>query len=133
MVSCMLVKILILFILSFTALAEDCLYTYRAKVLSVYDGDTITVKINLGFNVAIEKMKIRLADIDAPEVKGKSRNAGLLSRDYLRERILGKDIILRTLKDKTGSFGRYIGRIYLDGKNINDELVANGYAVYRDY
>ncbi|HFD87662.1 MAG TPA: hypothetical protein ENJ35_08300, partial [Gammaproteobacteria bacterium] len=38
-----------------------------------------------------------------------------------------------TIKDKKGKYGRYIAEILLDGININDALVSNGYAQYRDY
>ena len=46
------------------------MYTYRAKIIGVYDGDTITALVELGFNVTIE-LKLRLYGIDTPEVRGK--------------------------------------------------------------
>ena len=45
--------------------------------------------------------------------------------------------MLETKKDKKGKYGRYIGEIWLeteDGyENINDMLVKNGYAEYKNY
>lgn len=114
-------------------ITELCLYCYLALVTSVYDGDTITVDIDLGLGVWKHSEKIRVAHINAPEVRGKERPEGLKSRDWLRERINGKQIIIKTLKDKKGKYGRYIGEIYLDGVNINDEIVKAGFAEYRDY
>ena len=47
------------------------MYEYRAFVRKVYDGDTITVDIDLGFDVVLKAQKIRLVRINAPEVRGK--------------------------------------------------------------
>jgi len=51
----------------------DNLYYYRARVTKVYDGDTITVDIDLGFHVGLKSEKIRLYRIDTPEVRGPER------------------------------------------------------------
>lgn len=118
----------------------DKLYIYKAKVISVYDGDTITCLVNLGFKVSFE-IKIRLANIDTPEIRGEEREAGLVARDALREKILGKEIVLESVRDKTGKYGRFLGIIHIfepllnesDGSggyiNINNWLVENKYAV----
>ena len=46
------------------------MYEYRAKVRGVYDADTITVDIDLGFGIIYTGQKLRLLGIDAPEVRG---------------------------------------------------------------
>lgn len=115
------------------AIADDCLYTYRAGVVEAYDGDTITVDIDLGLHVWVRGEKLRLARINAPEVRGVERENGLLSRDALRSWIVGEDIILRTIRDKKGKYGRYLGEVFLDGENINDRMVTEGFATYREY
>ena len=109
------------------------LYNYRAFVTKVYDGDTITVDVDLGFGIKYEEIKIRLYGIDTPEVRGIERPEGLVSRDWLREKIFNKEILVKTIRDKTGKYGRYLGIIYLDGINLNDELVTKGLAIYREY
>ena len=108
-------------------------YKYNAFVEKVYDGDTITVSIDCGFGIQLQKQKIRLYGINTPEVRGEERELGLISRDKLREKILGKTIVLNTIKDKKGKYGRYLGIIYLNDENINDWLVANNLAVEVDY
>ncbi len=113
--------------------SSDCFFTYKAIIQSVYDGDTVTADIDLGFHTWIHGEKLRLARINAPELKGDERPAGLLARDWLRKQILGKSVIIRTIKDKKGKYGRYIAEIILNGNNINDALVRNGYAQYKDY
>ena len=109
------------------------MYSYKAYVTKVYDGDTITCTIDLGFGVLLKDRKIRLANIDAPELRGISNHKGILSRDFLRDKILGKEIVIKTEKDKTGKYGRYIGEIYLKGQNINKLLVKEKLALEKFY
>ena len=112
---------------------------YKAKVASVYDGDTITVDLDLGCNVFKHDEKIRLFGINTPEVRGDEREDGLVSRDWLRERILGKEIRLQTIKDKEGKYGRLLGIVVAVAgeppleQSINDQLVSEGLAKYVDY
>ena len=113
------------------------LYHYRARVTAVYDGDTCTVDIDLGLHAWIRGEKIRLYRINAPELTGKDRPRGLAARDHLRSLLLDKDIILETIKDKRGKYGRYLGELWIaqDGamQNINDAMVAAGHAKYQSY
>ena len=116
---------------------KDKLYHYRARVASVYDGDTIRVDIDLGLKSWIKDEKIRLNRINTPELRGDERPEGIKSRDYLRDLILGKKIMLQTIKDKQGKYGRYIAEIWIekDGEwvNVNDLIVEKGFAEYKDY
>lgn len=104
------------------------MYEYSAKVVKVYDGDTITVDVDLGFGVWMHKQKIRLVGINTPEVRGEEREEGLKSRDWLREQILDKLITLRTAKDRKGKYGRWLGAVIFNGTNINQELISLGLA-----
>jgi len=108
------------------------MYNYKAKIIKVYDGDTVTAEIDLGFKIVFTE-KIRLYGINAPELKGIERTKGLVSRDRLRELILGKEVNIITLKDKKGKYGRYIATIFLDNKNINELLVKEGLAIHKKY
>ena len=102
------------------------MYEYKAKVVKVYDGDTVTCDISLGFNVELRKQKIRLLGINAPEVRGSSRSSGIISRDALRSRILNKKVTLKTFKDKKGKYGRWLGEIWIDDECINSWLLSEG-------
>lgn len=108
-------------------------YYYSAKVTKVYDGDTITCDVDLGFDINMSNQKIRLYGIDAPELRGPKRTFGIVSRDSLRKWILGKDIELQTIQDKKGKYGRYLGIIYIEGENINDKLVSLNLAERANY
>lgn len=105
------------------------MYTYKAHVVSIYDGDTLTVDIDLGFCVNLKKIKVRLFGLNTPEIKGQSRDKGLISRDALRSRILDKDIVIRTIKDQQEKYGRWLGIVELDGEDINHWMIVNKYAV----
>lgn len=128
---------------------EESLYIYKAYVTDVYDGDTITCIVDCGFNLGIQKTKIRLYGINTPELRGEDRDIGILVRDELRKKILNKHIFLKTIKDKKGKYGRFLGKIYIKNKDedneknekkennddstdylcINDWLLENNYAV----
>lgn len=103
------------------------MYEYQAKVIRVVDGDTIDVLVDLGFHINIE-MKVRLQGINAPELK---EDAGKTARDYLFSRLYNKSVIIKTERDRQEKYGRFLATVLLDGQNINEELVANGYA--KDY
>jgi micrococcal nuclease len=98
-------------------------YTYKALVVGVYDGDTITVDIDLGMDTWKKNVKLRLARIDTPELRGEEKESGKRVRDYVRVTILNKEVVVKTSKDKTGKYGRYIAEVLIDDMNLNDHLL----------
>ena len=93
------------------------MYQYKAIVTKIYDGDTITIDIDLGFGIWKKKQSIRLSGIDAPEIRGKEREDGLIVRDTLRKWIpLGSEVLIVTEKDRTGKYGRYLAEVYPTGE-----------------
>ena len=105
------------------------MYHYKAKLHSVYDGDTIRLDIDLGFGVWLNKQTIRLAGIDAPEIRGAEREDGLKAKEALSEMLQkAESISLRTFRDKKGKYGRWVGVIYANYLNINEWMVENKYA-----
>ena len=103
-------------------------YTYKAYVTDVYDGDTITVDMDYGMDIWRKNVKFRLAFIDTPEVRGIEKIEGKEVRDYVKDLILNKYIVIRTIKDKTGKYGRYIAEVIIDDMNLNDHLLEKGMA-----
>ncbi len=89
------------------------------EVVGVNDGDTVTVL----FADEKRQQKVRLATIDAPEY---SQPYGKKSREHLSDLVFRKKIRLREMgRDK---YGRIIGEIFLDEKNINVEQIRSGFA-----
>jgi micrococcal nuclease len=118
-------------------ITEERLYVYRADVTDVYDGDSITATVDLGFSVWLHGEKFRLHGIDAPEMTGDERAAGEKARDFLRSKILGKRVFIQSLRDKNDNeknekYGRYLAIIWLDGANMNELMIKEGFAeVYK--
>lgn len=114
------------------------LYTYKAKVLNVIDGDTIDVSVDVGFRTYRED-RFRLARINAYETSLRSgtteeqKQMGIQGATYLRDLLVGKQVIIKTTKDSTDKYGRYLAEIFLGEQNINDMMVTAGYAIYQSY
>ena len=115
----------------------DCLRLF--EVVAVYDGDTITANIVLGLGIVADSVKVRLYGIDAPEVRGPERPEGLVTRDWLRERILGKTIVGQLMGDDCndkGKFGRHLANIFENTdstQSLNQEMVDHGLADPANY
>jgi len=111
------------------------MYEYRVKsVLTVVDGDTIDVDIDLGFDISLTK-RVRLAGIDTPESRTTNKEEkvlGLEVKELLKKKLKeAKTIVIKTqLPDSTEKYGRILGWIYLDGAelSVNEALIAGGYA-----
>jgi len=94
---------------------------FNVIVTSVIDGDTILVN---------GKNKIRLLDIDAPEIKQKSFDGvhiGLLSKNWLEKKILNKRV--RLVLHGRGFYNRWLGDIYIAKENINLKIIEKGFAL----
>jgi len=104
-------------------------YLYNAFVKDVYDADTATFVIDIGFKLSMTE-KCRFIGIDTPEIRTKNKKEkelGLEARDFVREMILEQEVNVRTYK--RGKFGRYLVDVYLlSGEKLNDILVEKGYA-----
>jgi len=109
------------------------MYEYRAKLISVYDGDTITVDIDLGLEVWLRKQKLRLYGINAPEMRGREKPRGEESKQFLIDILGDSEITLRTHKDRRGKYGRWLAELIVEGQNVNELMVEYGYAISRVY
>ncbi len=106
-------------------------FFYRGKVSRVLDGDTVAIHLDLGLDVYHE-VTLRLADVNAPEVVGPERAAGLAAKAWLTDHAIGRDVYVQTLRDKR-SFVRYVALVYLPDdvgtlESFSDALVAAGHA-----
>ena len=105
----------------------------HVKVLSVYDVDTITVEIDHGFRLRHVET-VRLARINAPELKGDQRPEGLRAAVRLRQLLpVGTQVVLQTYKNGVEKYGRFLADVMFGDLTINDVMVSEGYAVYKDY
>ena len=111
------------------------MYEYKAKLVRIYDADTLWCDIDLGFSVWMANQTIRLYGINAWELRSEEKIKGALARDAFKELLPdGSFFTLRSYKDSKGKYGRWLGEIILDdGTNINQWLVEQGHAVTADY
>jgi endonuclease YncB( thermonuclease family) len=95
-------------------------YTYEAELLTVTDGDTVKVRVDLGFSV-LTKISVRLANVFAAE---RHEPNGPAHTAILRSLLpTGSKVVLvshRTRGAERVTFGRYVADLYdLDGEHIN--------------
>ena len=125
-------------------------FVYRGSVDRVYDGDTIWVTLDLGFDMLF-RCSIRLKGIDTPESKinikkhperKKEKALAKIAKKRMKE-LCGKEVWVESKKLLKGStkdnvkestakekYGRVLGNIYqMDGTNIADVLIREGYAI----
>lgn len=107
------------------------MYTYNAELLNVVDGDTIDVKIDLGFDICIN-IRVRLLGIDTPEIRTKNlveKTKGMEAKRFVEKAFAdnGNKCVVQTLKDKKGKYGRYLAIIIVGGKSLNQMLIDNSH------
>ena len=94
------------------------------RVIKVADGDTVTI-----LSADTQKQRIRLAEIDTPE---RGQPWGNNAKRALSSMVYGRDISLKVLD--IDRYGRVVATVYVDGLDVNAELVRQGHAwVYRQY
>ncbi len=122
------------------------MYEYKiASVKKIVDGDTIDVVVDLGFKIEMT-MRVRLKEINTPELRGEEREAGLAAKKFVEEWFVhhdscGCELRIKTDRDKKGKYGRYIGMIAAffnpnelkPPANLNQDLLDNGHAVRVKY
>ena len=129
-------------VLSLSLLATGAPDEAYGRVIKVVDGDTINIALQ-DYNssqVSEDIIRIRLADIDTPEVRGpKACEAGKVASAYTRTWLLSNYVFL-DLDDKTGKdpYGRWVAVVYLSedgkpGRNFNKMLMDSGHAEIDDY
>lgn len=108
------------------------MFKYNAELIRVIDGDTIVAMIDLGFSTWKE-VTIRMYGINTPESRTKDleeKERGLASKARLVELLeVEGDGEFVIQSHGVGKFGRCLGEIFVNGVNINSQLVTEGYAV----
>ena len=95
------------------------------KIKNCYDGDTCTT---------VSGEKIRLACIDAPEIRGKNADPlkAKASRKFINNLLSNKKVTIKRID--TDRYGRTVAEIFIEGTNIQKLMVQNGFAkIHRKY
>lgn len=102
----------------------------RCRVVEVTDGDTVTVEIR-------QRVRVRLLDCWAPETRTTDpdeKARGLAAKRYVERQAMGKPAILEVptadarRADDVLTFGRVLGRLWIDGRDLSASTVAAGHA-----
>jgi endonuclease YncB( thermonuclease family) len=105
------------------ARAQDAV-SFRARVVAVTDGDTVTV-----LDEQNQQHRVRLAEIDAPE---RGQPWGNRSRQALSALVFGKTVSVQ--QSDTDRYGRVVARLFADGRDVNRTMVEQGHAwAYQEY
>lgn len=117
--------------------AKQPIRSVEGMVTRVSDGDTVNVQ-----NVSGTKLRVRLYGIDAPETEKRNKKTGWVSKRgqpygeeswrALETKVSGKWVKVEVLD--IDRYRRLVSIIWLMGRNINREMVAEGLAwAYRQY
>lgn len=120
------------------------LYVYKAVVEKVVDGDTLEVRIDLGFNVWVSQ-RIRFRGINTSEIikhgvpAGEAPGRGEKAKAFVEAKLKGIEfIVIKTYK--TDMYGRYVADVcyhptikkkedvYTKGFYLNEEILTAGLA-----
>lgn len=114
-------------------------YEYNAALVRVVDGDTLVIKVDLGFKVVIEQVVIeqvvRLYGVNTPEIVGPDRAAGLAAKQAVED-MLSKAVgglRVKSHKPDHDKYGRYLADVYYELADgtvcwLNDQLLKAGLA-----
>lgn len=91
---------------------------YTAKVVRIFDGDTIEVELKKN-----SKKTIRFFGIDCPE---RTQEYGPVARSRVKELLKDKTVEIFTIE--LGKYGREVGIVYIDGVSIAEVLLKDGLA-----
>lgn len=91
---------------------------YYGRVVGISDGDTFTLLVS-----GNRQVKIRLAEIDAPE---SGQAYGRRARQELSALAFNKQARVRVID--IDRYGRSVGRVLVDGLDVNAEMIRRGAA-----
>lgn len=98
--------------------------SFGGRVVGIADGDTMTVLVE-----GDREVKVRFAEIDAPE---KGQPWGNRSKQALSDLVFGREVSVQ--QTDVDRWGRIVGRVFVDDRDVNREMVAIGGAwVFRRY
>ena len=110
-----MVQLIVAFVVWFIAFAAAA-EPIAGQVVGVHNGDTITV-----LTAGKHQLKIRLAEIDAPEL---DQPYGGKAKQALADLVFGQ--VVSILPAATDRYGRTVGRVYREGQDVNLALVHAG-------
>ena len=108
-------------------------FARRCEIVRVVDGDTIEMRIDLGFATWVTEM-VRLAGVDTPEMRGPEAEAGQWVTKQVIEHIGDcRECWIHSQRFRVDSFRRVIADVWIGGHSLNTWLVQKGYGWPTDH
>jgi micrococcal nuclease len=125
------------FVFIFTLLFATATQATEYKVLRVLDGDTVEISAPFLPKELKQSLLLRMEGIDTPEIGGKAKcvqenKLAQQAKELVQNELSkAKQVNVVLVKwDKYG--GRVIGKIFVDGKNLSDIMIASRLAYAYD-
>lgn len=103
--------------------APDARPAYPAAVVRVIDGDTFEADLSLGLGVS-RRVVVRLADVDAPEARGRSRAEGMRAAGVAARLLARGPVVVRPVA--SDPFGRVVAEVWAGGVDLDAALRSAG-------
>ncbi|MGF1698756.1 thermonuclease family protein [Photobacterium makurazakiensis] len=105
-----------------------------SRVDSIYDGDTFRVTIDQVNPIIGERIPIRVAGIDTPEIRGKCKKEKKLAQQAKQFTVsaIRKSQNIELHNVKRGKYFRIIADVKLNGYDLGHALIEKGFAVPYD-
>ena len=131
-----LLRVLIIFLLVFPQLLFAKIELRQSNNLFCYDGDTCYVNVWYLDNPIPKKEKIRLLNLDTPEISKpkceKEKELGIKARDLINNLINNSNNVKIITNYDRGSYGRILAHIEINQINISDLLINKNLGVRYD-
>tara|TARA_R110000850_G_scaffold148836_5_gene271204 strand:- start:15162 stop:15599 length:438 start_codon:yes stop_codon:yes gene_type:complete len=105
-----------------------------SEVTSIYDGDTFRANISGVHSLIGERIGIRVAGVDTPEMRGKCQKEKDLARKAKQVTVetLRSAKVIELRNTKRGKYFRIVADVYVDNKSLTDILISSGLGVAYD-
>jgi micrococcal nuclease len=116
-------------LIAFLIISPELTFAGQYEVVRVVDGDTIVIKYNGKYE------KVRLLCVNTPESvhpdEKQNIPMGKVAFKYTQKKLIGKFVNLEfEIKKLRGNYGRLLAYVFVDGQNLNLDLVRQGLSPY---
>ena len=103
------------------------MFDYEVFFIRNYDGDTISLSIDLGFDT-FREITVRLLGVNTSEIRGGTTDTKILAKaakQYVFDVLSNAEYIrVKTIKDSTDKYGRYLAEIIYTPDKISKETLV---------
>lgn len=104
----------------------------KAKVIEVYDGDTVTLAFK--FDSSFYRKRCRVKGVDCPEIRSKSedeKNRAIQAKLFVRDLVLNK-VVFAVFDSKEDKYGRLLADILVNDMKLSEIIIEKGHGYSYD-